>query len=64
MNHTSDRTDRLRRSLRRLGYDLKDGERRGRFHITQDGATVETTGDLFGLDLGGVEAWIREQAKG
>jgi hypothetical protein len=50
------------RSLRRLGFDLKDGERRGRFHITQDGATVETTGDLFGLDLAGVEAWIRAKA--
>jgi len=59
----TDRADRLRRSLRRLGYDLKAGERRGRFHITQDGSTVETSGDLFGLDLGGVEEWIRGRAK-
>lgn len=26
---TTDRADRLRRSLRRLGYDLKPAERRG-----------------------------------
>jgi hypothetical protein len=60
---SGDRESRLRRSLRRLGYDLKAAERRGRFNITQDGSTVETTGDLFGgLDLAGVEQWIRAHA--
>ena len=60
---TTDRADRLCRSLRRLGYDLVDGERRGRFHITRDGAQISEGGDLFGLDLAGVEAGIRQQAK-
>jgi hypothetical protein len=64
MTHaTFDRADRLRRSLRRLGYDLKTAERRGRFHITRDGAKVIEGGDLFGLDLAGVEQWIRERAR-
>jgi hypothetical protein len=63
MTPTSDRASRLRRSLRRLGFDLKDAERRGRFHIVRDGATVDEAGDLFGLDLAGVERWIRERAK-
>jgi hypothetical protein len=62
MTTTSDRADRLRRSLRRLGYDLKDGERRGRFNITREGAKVSEGGDLFGLDLAGVERWIRDKA--
>jgi hypothetical protein len=56
---TTDRADRLRRSLKRLGYDLVDAERRGRFHIMREGAKVNETADLFGLDLAGVEAWIR-----
>ena len=60
--HATDRELRLQRALRRLGYDLKAAERRGRFDITQRGSTVETTGDLFGLDLAGVEQWIRERA--
>jgi hypothetical protein len=36
---TSDRADRLRRSLRRLGYDLKPAEHHGHFHITHDGCS-------------------------
>lgn len=63
MTATADRAARLRRSLRRLGYDLKDGERRGRFHIVQDGAKVDANTDLFGLDLAAIEAWIRRKAK-
>jgi hypothetical protein len=60
---TSDRAARLRRSLKRLGFDLVDAERRGRFHITREGAKVAESGDLFGLDLAGVEAWIRKQVQ-
>lgn len=56
----ADRADRLRRSLRRLGYDLVDAERRGRFQIRREGSKVDEAGDLFGLDLAGVEAWIRD----
>ena len=55
-------SDRLRRSLRRLGFDLVDAER-GHFHIRREGSKVNETPDLFGLDLAGVEAWIRERAK-
>jgi hypothetical protein len=58
----SDREARLRRSLRRLGFDLKEAERRGRFHITREGAKIEEQGDLFGIDLAGIEAWIRERS--
>jgi len=57
---TSDRTDRLRRSLRRLGYDLVDAKRRGRFQIRREGTKVDETA---GLDLVGVEQWIRGRAK-
>jgi hypothetical protein len=57
---TSDRADRLRRSLRRLGYDLVDAERRGRFQIRREGSKVDET---VGLDLAGVEAWIRERGR-
>jgi hypothetical protein len=53
---TSDRADRLRRSLRRLGYDLVDAERRGRFQIRREGSKVDET---VGLVLAGVERWIR-----
>jgi hypothetical protein len=63
MTHVTDRADRLRRSLRRLGYALVDAERRGRFNITREGGKVSETADLFGLDLAGVEAWIRAQAQ-
>jgi hypothetical protein len=58
---TSDRVDRLRPSLRRLGYDLKAAERRARFQIRREGTKVDET---VGLDLAGVERWIRERAKG
>jgi hypothetical protein len=61
---TSDREARLRRSLRRLGYDLVEAGARGHFHIFQEGSKVNETPDLFGLDLAGVEAWIKERAKG
>jgi hypothetical protein len=58
-NHaTAERADRLRRSLRRLGYDLKAAERRGRFHITREGSKVVEAA----VDLAGVEQWIRERA--
>lgn len=56
----TDRAARLRRSLKRLGYDLKDAEHRGRFSITREGSKVDETA---GLDLAGIEAWIRERAK-
>jgi hypothetical protein len=59
-----DRADRLRRSLRRLGFDLKAAERRGTFYIRKEGSKVNETADLFGLDLAGVEAWIRAKGKG
>jgi hypothetical protein len=61
---TTDRTARLRRSLRRLGFDLVEAEHRGHFHIRQEASKVNETADLFGLDLAGVETWIRERAKG
>jgi hypothetical protein len=58
---TSSRADRLRRSLRRLGYDLAEAGR-GRWYIRKEGSKASETPDLFGLDLAGVEAWIRTQA--
>jgi len=58
---TSSRADRLRRSLKRLGYDLVDADRRGRFQIRREGTKVDETA---GIDLAGVERWIRERAKG
>ena len=65
MTHaTADREDRLRRSLRRLGYDMVVADNRGwLFHIRREGSKVNETPDLFGLDLAGVELWIRERAK-
>jgi hypothetical protein len=60
---TSDRADRLRRSLRRLGFELVDAERRGLSHIVRESSKVDEAADLFGLDLAGVEQWIRERAK-
>jgi hypothetical protein len=63
MTATSSRADRLRRSLKRLGYDMVDAERRGRFQIRREGSKIEEGGDLYGLDLAGVEAWIRTQAR-
>jgi hypothetical protein len=56
------RESRLRRSLKRLGYELVDAER-GQFYIRRQGSKVNETADLFGLDLAGVEQWIREQGK-
>ena len=53
---------RLRRSLKRLGYDLVDADA-GNFYIRRNGSKVNETTDLFGLDLAGVEKWIREQTK-
>ena len=61
MTAASDRADRLRRSLKRLGYDLVDAERRGRFQIRREGSKVDET---VGLDLAGVKQWIKQQAKG
>ena len=61
---TAAREDRLRRSLRRLGYDMVVADNRGwHFHIRREGSKVNETPDLFGLDLAGVEQWIRERAK-
>jgi nucleoside-triphosphatase THEP1 len=56
------RESRLRRSLRRLGYDLVDADA-GQSYILHQGSRVHATSDRFGLSLDGVEAWIREQAK-
>jgi len=62
---TADHEARLRRSLRRLGLDLVEADERGRhFHIRREGSKINETPDRFGLDLAGVEAWIRERAKG
>jgi hypothetical protein len=60
---TADRESRLRRSLRRLGYDLVDAER-GNVHIPRQGSKINETADLFGLDLTGVETWIRDRRTG
>jgi ribosomal protein L27 len=62
--HTAidDRESRLRRSLKRLGYDLVEADA-GQFYIRHRGTRVHATSDLFGLSLDGVEAWIREQTK-
>ena len=57
----TDRASRLQRSLKRLGYDLKAAERRGRFQIRREGSKQD---EAAGLDLAGVEAWIRAQTKG
>ena len=61
---TTDREARLRRSLRRLGYALVVAEGRRHFHIRREGSKVNETPGLFGLDLAGVEQWIRERTKG
>ena len=60
----NDRESRLRRSSKRLGFELVDAEAGNNFYIRRQGSKVNETADLFGLDLTGVEAWIREQAKG
>jgi hypothetical protein len=52
------RESRLRRSLKHLGYDLVDAERRGRFQIVCDGTKVDET---VGLNLAGVEQRIGEE---
>jgi hypothetical protein len=62
-SHAADHESRLRRSVRRLGYDLVEAAARGHFHIRREGTKVNETPDLFGLDLAGVETWIRERAK-
>lgn len=58
---TTDRADRLPRSLRRLGYDLVDAERQCRFHITREGSKQDETA---GLDLAGVERWDQGASEG
>jgi hypothetical protein len=55
------RESRLRRSLKRLGFDLVDAERG--YYIRRAGSKVNETPDLFGLDLASVESWIKEQGK-
>src|SRR5215813_3830048 len=60
---TADREARLRRSLRRLGYDLVDADSRGYFHIRREGSKINEMPDLFGLDLAGAEVWTRGQTK-
>jgi hypothetical protein len=35
----------------------------GQFYIRREGSRVNETADLFGLDLAGVESWIREKAR-
>jgi hypothetical protein len=59
---TSERESRLRRSLRRLGFEMVEAER-GAFYIRLEGCKVNETTDLFGLDLAGVEQWMRKQAR-
>ena len=63
MTHATARVSRLRRSLLRLGLQLVDAER-GQFYIRRQGSKVNETADLFGLDLAGIESWIKEHAKG
>ena len=60
---TDSRECRLRRSLKRLGYDLVDAEA-GQFYIRHQGTRVHATSDLFGLSLDGVETWIRDRRTG
>jgi hypothetical protein len=57
---TANREVRLHRSLKRLGYDLVEAER-SYFHIRRAVSKDHETPHLFGLDLAGVDAWIREQ---
>ena len=33
-------------------------------YIRRQGSKVNETADLFGLDLAGIESWIKEHAKG
>ena len=58
----NDRESRLRRSLRRLGYDLIDAE--AGFYIRHQGSRVHATNELFGLSLDQVETWIRDRRTG
>ena len=51
------RASRLHRALKRLR------RRAWQFHIRRSGSKVNETADLFGLDLAGVEQWIREHVK-
>ena len=55
----ADRESRLRRSLRRLGYDLAEAGR-GRWYVRKEGSKANVSA---GMDLAGVEAWIREKVK-
>jgi hypothetical protein len=48
--------------LKRLGYELVKADA-GSLYIRREGSKVNETADLFGLDLAGVEQWIREKAK-
>ena len=60
---SDDREARLRRSLKRLGYELADADG-GQYYIRHKGSRVHTTSDLFGLSLDQVEAWIRDRRTG
>jgi hypothetical protein len=57
---SNDREARLRRSLKRLGYELADAGD-GQFYINHQGRRIHATSDLFGLSLDDVEKWIKEQ---
>ena len=62
---SADREDRLRRSLRRLGFDMVVADNRGwLFYIRREGTKVNETPDLFGVDLAGVEEWIQGAGEG
>ena len=49
-----DRGARLRRSLKRLGFELVDADG-GQYYIRHQGRTVHATADLFGLSLDQVD---------
>jgi hypothetical protein len=61
---TSDREARLRRSLC-AGWATTSSmpERAGTSTSTGEGPKVNEGRAMFGLDLAGVEAWIKERAK-
>ena len=48
---------------RATGYELAEADA-GNFYIRRQGSKVNETADLFGLDLAGIEDWIRKQTKG
>jgi len=53
-----------REKSHREGAAGTDAGARGHFHICRESSKVNEAPDLFGLDLAGVEAWIKERAKG